>query len=156
MHGIVIKPFVAGQEDSVSQLVKEVYDEFVAPGYTPEGNAFFYAYIEHATMLLRQRITNNILLAYLGKALAGMIEMRDNERVSLLFTRKEFMGQGVARMLLGNAILLCKTRDKSLTTISVHASPYSIPAYQHLGFIATAPLQEDHGILYLPMEMQLQ
>jgi GNAT superfamily N-acetyltransferase len=155
MPGIEIKLFTPGQEQIVSQLIKEVYDEFVAPDYTKEGNIFFYAYINPEAIFSRQCIQNNILLAFMDGILAGMIEMRDHSRVSLLFTRKEFMQKGIAQKLLHEAIHLCLLRNPDLKSISVHASPFSIPIYQKLGFIPISTMQEANGILYMPMEMPL-
>jgi GNAT superfamily N-acetyltransferase len=155
MSAIEIRRFEPGQETIVSQLIKEVFDEFVAPGYTGEGNAFFHAFVEPETIRQRQAIQNSIFLAYLEGNLAGMIEMRDNSTVSLLFTRKEFMGLGIAGNLLKEGIALCRNRNEHLDRIFVHASPYSIPIYQKLGFSTDAVMQEAHGITYLPMEMKI-
>ena len=155
MSSIEIKSFEKGQETSVSRLISEVYDEFVAPGYTAEGNAFFHAFIEPASILKRHERQNNLLLAFNGGILAGMIEMRDNNHVSLLFTRKEFMGKGIARELLREGILVCLSRKASTPKIYVHASPYSIPIYERLGFQASGLLMQNNGITYLPMEMKL-
>jgi GNAT superfamily N-acetyltransferase len=155
MPVIEIKPFYAGQEFIISQLIKEVYDEFVAPDYTTEGNMFFYAFIKPEAMRGRQEKQISILLASVNDALAGMIEMRDNNHVSLLFTRKEFHGQGIARKLFREAVRICQSINPGLDCISVHASLYSIPIYQRLGFTTTSPMQEANGIIYLPMEMRL-
>jgi GNAT superfamily N-acetyltransferase len=155
MTAIEIKPFSPGQEQVVSQLIKEVYDEFVAPDYSEKGNLFFYAFIDPEAIYSRQYIQNTILLAFRDGILAGMIEMRDNSRVSLLFTRKEFMHQGIAHKLLNEAISHCLIHNPNLKIISVHASPYSIPIYQKLGFIPISSMQEANGILYMPMELQL-
>ena len=156
MPVIEIRTFQKGQETLVSQLIREVYDEFVAPGYTPKGNAFFYAYIDPKALLIRYEIQNSTWLSFVDDMLAGMIEIRDNNRVSLLFTRKEFQRIGVARKLLNEAIKRFQISDGTTKTIYVHASPYSIPAYQRLGFTATSSFQETNGITYLPMEINLR
>ncbi|NVO20770.1 MAG: GNAT family N-acetyltransferase [Bacteroidetes bacterium] len=155
MPNIHIRPFISGDENQISKLIHEVFDEFVAPGYSAEGNSFFYDFITPSAIAIRQQEQNNILLAFLAKELAGMIEMRDNNHVSLLFTHKDYMGQGIARELLNDAISICLARNPDVQTISVNASPYSIPIYQRLGFVPIGLLQQNNGITFLPMEMNL-
>jgi len=82
----------------------------------------------------------------------GMIEIRDYNHISLLFVDKEFQGEGIARELFTEALKICKLKDKSIVKIYVHASPFSIPVYQKLGFQKTGDMQEQFGIKYLPME----
>ena len=67
----IFEYFKTGEEFEISDLIKKVYDEFVAPDYTPDGNAFFYAFIKPETIVMRQEIQNNILLAYADDILAG-------------------------------------------------------------------------------------
>jgi predicted GNAT family N-acyltransferase len=153
MSAIEIRQFVPGLEATVYQLIREVFDEFVAPGYSEEGNSFFYAFIEPEAILLRQEKQNSILLAYNETHLAGMIEMRDNNHISLLFTRKEFMGHGIAGRLFNEAISLSLARNSETDRFFVHASPFSVPVYQRLGFKSTSDMQEVHGIKYFPMEL---
>jgi GNAT superfamily N-acetyltransferase len=151
-----ISEYIPGDEVKISQLVKEVYDEFVAPDYNDEGNKFFCDFIEPENFRIRfQEKHNIILLAEYSDQLAGVIEMRDNSYVSLLFVNKTFQGKGIAKALFKEAVCRCVARDHTLKKIFVHASPFSIGIYEKLGFTKTDEMQEENGIKYLPMEIML-
>ncbi len=88
--------------------------------------------------------------------LVGIIEIRDNKFISLLFVDKNYQGIGIARKLINESLKEVIKRDPNSDKIYVHASPYSIPIYKKIGFIATDKMQEENGIKYLPMEMEIK
>lgn len=145
-----------GQEREIYQLIKKVYDEFVAPEYSVSGNQVFYDWIAPEQILQRQTKSKSLWVAKENNKLVGMIEIRDNNRISLLFVDKYYQGRGIAKELFQIALKASLERDSNLKTYSVHASPYSIPIYKKLGFEETDTLQETMGIIYLPMEMNIQ
>lgn len=153
MDNLKIESFQAGQEFGISQFIKKVYDEFVSIDYTEEGNKFFYDWIRPSIISERQKNQNSLLVAYLDSILVGMIEIRDNQNISLLFVDKEFHGRGIAKRLFHKSLDICRERDTNLNKFYVHASPYSIPIYMKLGFKKTDEMQVMFGIKYLPMEM---
>lgn len=151
----VIQPYQAGDETDVYRLIRRVYDEFVAPDYSGEGNRFFYDWIDPVGIAERQRNNRSILIARQGSELAGMIEIRDNNTISLLFVDKGFQRKGIARRLFRQALSLCRQKDPQLATFYVHASPYSVPVYRRLGFVETGGMLEENGIKYYPMKLSL-
>jgi GNAT superfamily N-acetyltransferase len=156
MQNLKIIPFKEGQEIAVNTLIRNVYNEFVAPDYTAEGNRFFYDWIEPAKIKERQTNGRTMLLAMVGTTLAGIIEIRDNNHISLLFTSKAYQGRGIARTLLHEAMKACLQNNPDLTAFYVHASPFSVPIYRKLGFVETNIMQENNGIRYIPMEMRVK
>lgn len=148
---ISIEKYRLGIEVELSILIKKVYDEFVAPDYSDEGNTFFYDFIQPKNILERQKRYPAILVAKYNSKIVGMIELRDNSYISLLFVEKEFQGQGIARSLYREALHVLIPLDLRPTQFYVHASPYSIPMYRKLGFCETDSMKEEHGIKYLPM-----
>jgi GNAT superfamily N-acetyltransferase len=155
MVTIQIKEYQDGQENMIHQLIKKVYDEFVSIDYSNEGNRFFYDWIDPLKIAERQHKQNTIMLAWEDLNLVGMIEIRDNNWISLLFVDKEYHGQGIAKKLFQEALKRSIRENLKLEIFNVHASPYSIPAYQKLGFIETGVMQENNGIKYLPMEIRI-
>jgi predicted GNAT family N-acyltransferase len=156
MDTIKIEKYQKGQDTEISQLIKRVYDEFVSFDYTIEGNQFFYDWIQPDKIAKRQIENRNILIATSGRKIIGVIEIRENNRISLLFVDKEYQGQGVAKRLFDESLKEIIQRDPNLDKFYVHASPYSIPIYKKMGFIETDNMKEKNGIKYLPMEMTIK
>jgi len=155
MNKIKITKYKNGQEVAINRLIKKVYDEFVAIDYTDEGNSFFYDWIEPSKIAERQHNQRTILLAMVGSMIIGIIEIRDNNRISLLFVDKEFQGNGIAKKLFRESLKACIQKDPNLDKFYVYASPFSIPIYKKLGFCETDIMQEKFGMKYLPMEMTI-
>lgn len=153
MDQITIVSYQPGHEKDIHKLIKKVYDEFVSMDYSEAGNRFFYDWIEPSKIAERQKNQRNILVAVADAAIIGMIEIRDNKYISLLFVDKTYHGKGIAKKLFQEALKNCLQKDPGLEKFYVHASPFSIPVYEKLGFVGTDIMQEENGIRYLPMEM---
>jgi GNAT superfamily N-acetyltransferase len=146
--------FQPGQEREIYDLIKRVYDEFVAPDYTNEGNQFFYDFIRPEMML--ERYSNKIDTIFTAKTnsqIIGVITLRNPDHISLLFVDKEFHGMGIARKLF-NSVEEILIKD-NVREITVHASPYSLKIYERLGFEAESGMQEVNGIKYIPMKKKV-
>ena len=155
MNTIKIEPFQKGQEFEIHQLIKKVYDEFVAIDYSDEGNQFFYDWIQPNRIAERQKKQNNLMVAFIDNRIVGMIEIRENKNISLLFVDKKYQGFGIAKKLFQESLKTCIQRDPNIDMFYVHASPFSIPIYKKLGFVEAGTMQEEQGIKYLPMEMEI-
>jgi GNAT superfamily N-acetyltransferase len=156
MNAFRIESYQSGQEIMIHQLIKKVYDEFVSIDYSDEGNRFFYEWIKPSKIAERQCNEINLWVAFIDSKLVGMIEIRDNKFISLLFVDKEYQGQGIAKKLFDKSLKEIIRRDPKLDKFYVHASPYSIPIYKKMGFIEMDNMQEENGIKYLPMEMTIK
>jgi len=155
MKNLRIEPYSPVQEFAIHALIRKVYDEYVAPDYPDNGNRFFYDWIAPENIAARQRERINLWTACTGQELAGMIEIRGNTYISLLFVAKEYHGRGIATRLFQTALPEMLRRDPHLEKVLVHASPYSIPVYRKMGFVAAGVMQTENGISYLPMEYQV-
>lgn len=156
MNTIRIEKYQQGQEERISQLIQKVYNEYVSIDYCEEGNKFFYDWIQPTKIAERQTKQINIWVACKDSDIVGMIEIRDNKFISLLFVDKEYQGQGIAKRLFNESLKEIIQRDTKLDKFHVHASPYSVPIYKKLGFIETNKILEENGIKYLPMEMTIK
>lgn len=156
MDIIKINRYKNGHEISIHQLIKKVYDEFVSTDYSDEGNKFFYEWIQASKIAERQKNQMNLFSAIVNSKIVGVIEIRDNKFISLLFVDKNYQGRGIAKKLFNKALKEMIKRNSDLDKIFVHASPFSIPIYKKLGFIETDNLIEENGIKYMPMEMTIK
>lgn len=156
MESIKIEKYQEGQETEIYQLIKRVYDEFVSPDYPNEGNQFFYDWIQPGRIAERQAEGRNMLIATSSAGIIGVIEIRGNNTISLLFVDKEYQGRGIAKKLFQKSLENAIQNDSALDKFYVHASPYSIPIYKKLGFNEAGSLQEENGIKYMPMERRVK
>ena len=143
----LLKP---GEEDDVCELIAEVFNEFVAPGYTEEGVLRFYLYANPKTLEERQGHNYFCMIAESGNCIIGMIEIRNCNHISLLFVRER--GKGVARDLFKHALEMCLEYEPGIVELTVHSSPYAVSIYERLGFIATDEERAENGIVYVPMK----
>ena len=155
MDKIEISQYESGQEFMISELIKRVYDEFVSIDYADEGNHFFYDWIDPIKIAERQKVQPTIFIASIASKIVGMIEIRDNNRISLLFVDKAYQGKGIAKKLFQKSLENCIKTIGSIDKFYVHASPFSIPIYERLGFVKTDIMQVKFGIKFLPMEMTI-
>ena len=87
--------------------------------------------------------------------LVGVISTKGLHHISLLFVKKEYQRKGIAKKLFQAVVQDCSS-NHDITKITVHASPYSVEAYRHLGFRQAAQEQVVDGLRITSMEYLLQ
>jgi GNAT superfamily N-acetyltransferase len=147
----VYRPIQAGEEDAVHALIARVFGAFVGAAYSEEGRREFLNYIQPGALLLRTGKRHLSFVALNRGELAGVIEIRDYQHVSLLFVEARFQRRGIARGLLRYALQQCTRARPDLQQISVNSSPNAAETYEHLGFRRIGVMQVRHGIKYMPM-----
>ncbi len=133
-------------------LVWDVFKEFVAPDYSEEGTATFKEFIEYPSII--QKLDSGemkIWGSFNNHKLSGVIAALRTNHICLLFIRKEYQRQGIARGLFNKVIDACRL-NKNINSIAVNSSPYAVEAYRHLGFTNTNTEQTLKGISFTPME----
>ena len=125
------------------ELSREVFRDFEAPDYTPQGAETFYASISDADYLARLRIYG----AFEGGALLGILAVRGGgAHIALFFVRGEYHRRGIGRQLF-----LSACRDNPSGQMTVNSTPWAVEVYRHLGFCETAAEQTTNGVRYTPM-----
>lgn len=155
MTGYPIRKITSGEVDEALALALEVFMEFEAPDYGPEGvDTFRRDIIENEEFIAqcKQGICP-IYAAFDGDRIIGIMGMRANKtHIMLVFTKREYHHQGVATALfafLKNDILKDNPDQKEIT---LNSSPYGKGFYLHLGFVPLSEEREDNGIRYTPMK----
>ena len=144
-----------GEENLVYEYVKRVFDEFVAPDYSEEGNNHFYDFIKPESIVERVNNGNIIFTAKDGKRMRGMIELKNYNHICLLFVDRRYHGLGIARDLFNKIVAIVK-ENTHVKLIDVHSSPFAVPVYERLGFKVTSEMQEMDGIKFVTMEYEIQ
>lgn len=122
-------------------LVFEVFDDFVAPDFTAEGAAAFRAYVAHEGAAL------SLIGAFVGGEMVGILATDAAMcQVVLFFVRAKAQRHGI-----GRALWQWLLAHSAAAEIRVHASPFAVPVYERLGFVATGPEQEADGMRFTPM-----
>ena len=144
-----------GQEIRVCDLIIRVFEEWVAPDFSPNGVQEFLKYVQPDALRERSQANHFALVAAMGDAIVGVIEIRNHEHVSLFFVDQEHMGEGIGRELWRRALDICRRENPDVREISVNSSPYAVPIYEKLGFRQTEPERVVDGILFIPMAIEL-
>lgn len=152
---VEIQPSFTAESTLTARFIKKVYDTAIAPTYSEEGNTEFYKYINAEALEKRLGDDHWMLKAVEGDTLLGIIEIRKNEHLSMLFVDTIHQKQGIGRQLLAEAITKMRELNPEQKTISVHATPNALAAYQKLGFHAVSEEQNIHGIKFVSMEKPL-
>lgn len=153
---LVFRPMNPGEESRVMNLVLRVFTEFVAPQFSPQGIAEFEKFVRSDAMAERARAGNPILLAASRQSIHGVIEMRENSHIALLFVEKSLQRKGIARELVHRGIEICRKRNPEILRITVNSSPNACEAYQKMGFRRMGDESVQNGIRYIPMELLLE
>lgn len=148
-----IRKIKKGEEKLICRLVLEVFDEFIAPDYCVEGIKEFRQYVNPE--LINQRLKINCLMyvAEIENDIAGVLELRDYNHISLLFVKKQYHNQGVAKALINKAVSICKKNNGE--KLEVNSSPFAVNIYKCLGFAATDWEKTVNGIRFTAMEKKV-
>jgi GNAT superfamily N-acetyltransferase len=136
----------------VSQLITDVFNEFEAPEYPPEGIKEFMGYIAEDRMRERLQSSNYFgLVAHADGEIVGVTEVRDWCHISLLFVAPQYHREGIGKALFQRSLEICRQSAMNLTKVTVNSSPYAVPIYEKLGFVRTDEEQLVNGIRFVPM-----
>ena len=134
------------------ELIWSVFDEFEGPDYSMEGVEEFRKSVNCETitdMVARSEL--RLWGCNVNGQLAGVIATRGINHVSLLFVRKDYHRQGIARKLFDRVVTECREQG-GVHRITVNSSPYAVEAYHRLGFVDTDAEKIINGIRFTPME----
>lgn len=155
MERIVIRKVSSNEVDSAMALALEVFMQFEAPDYPPEGVETFKKdiaenpeYLENA----RQGICP-IYGAFDGDRIVALMGMRSNKtHINLVFTKREYHRRGIARAIFSCLLNDVLSENPTLEALTLNSSPYGLPFYLKIGFIPLTGEQEINGIRFTPMK----
>jgi GNAT superfamily N-acetyltransferase len=148
LSSIIYRQIHPSEAAIVSSLAREVFDQFVAPGYQTEGIAEFHRYASAEALSQRQKAGHITLVAEHSGDLVGMLHLREPRHVAMLFVQSSRQRGGIARGLLAAVGALAGDTDCEFT---VNSSPNAVSAYERLGFRVTGSEQCFRGIRFVPM-----
>jgi GNAT superfamily N-acetyltransferase len=150
-----IREIHSGEEEEACRLIRKSFDEFIAPGYSNEGVNEFLKYVNPDSMRERLADDSFALVAVADDVITGIIEVRSNNHIALLYVKKEYHRSGTAKKLLESAIEKCRQFDSTVDEIEVNSSPYAVRIYEKLGFTGVDSEKTVNGIRFTPMKLKL-
>ena len=139
--------------NSVLELIRKEFKEFVGIDYNEEGNKTFLNHLNYKNILNRyNEDRSQFYVLKINKEIAGMLETKKNEHISLFFIKKEYHGKGFGKKLFEYFLKALKQRSIEKEKITVNSSIFAEKFYEKIGFIKTNELQEKNGIKFIPME----
>ncbi|MCX6653928.1 MAG: GNAT family N-acetyltransferase [Candidatus Bathyarchaeota archaeon] len=152
---IIFREIHQGEEAKVYRMIVDCFNEFIAPEYSDDGVTEFEKYVEPNRIQKRLTECNFIIVALKHERIIGVIEVRSNNHIALLFVKKEHQHRGIAKKLLELAVSKCKQRKSDVSVIEVNSSPFAVPFYEKLGFMKVKSEQLVNGIRFTPMTLKL-
>lgn len=149
-EGIIISGATPEEWEPAMELAWKTFLKFEALEYGEEGTAHFLDFISDEK-LFKMFMAGEYKLAVAkenGK-IVGLVSLRSQNHISLLFVDEAFHKRGIGKKLLAYA------QDEFLFPsdfrLSVNAAPYAIDFYKKVGFMESSELQKADGITFLPM-----
>lgn len=157
MQEIKIDRLKEEEVEELSQVILEVFNEFMPGDFLEEGITLFKEFISPKSLKQRQlKGTAFTLVAKDGEKIIGTISLKDRDHIALFFVDKNYHGQGIGRSLFKEALdNIIKSDTRKIKKITVHAWPNSVDVYSSLGFksVGEEHFEQDNGMVYLPMEL---
>ena len=155
MENILIRKITADEVQPAMALALEVFLQFEAPDYAPQGTEAFKRDITNNESYL-EKVRSGICPIYAAfdkEKMVGLMGMRASKtHINLAFTKASHHRQGIATAIFYRLLEDVLSENPSLKAITLNSSPYGLPFYRHIGF---APLTEEQiidGIRFTPMQ----
>ena len=147
----LIRPLYKSEWEEAMQLAWDTFLIFEAPEYSKEGIKSFKNFIRDPilkTLFIEGKYET--MAAFCNGLMVGILGVRNETHISLLFVDREYHRQGIASRLLDKMFTYVdKTYGKR--SMTVNAAPYAVGFYHKLGFVDTDTEQQMDGIKYTPM-----
>ena len=143
--------------DAALDLAMETYLEFEAPDYGPEGVTTFRRdiYDNEAFRAACVDGTNRMWGALDGDRIVGLIAMRGESHIVLVFTHRDYHRRGIASAILRALLNDVRRENPDLRRLTLNSSPYGLPFYLHAGFQPADVEKTINGIRFTAMTYDL-
>lgn len=141
-------------EDAM-ELAWRTFLVFEGNDYPPEGIRSFEDFITDSRLKKMFVMgTYQMMVAFHDMKMVGLISLRNETHISLLFVDRNYHKRGIGRALIAALANYVKSeigQDK----LTVNASPYGVGFYHRLGFRDIGPEKQQDGIIFTPMVLDI-
>lgn len=149
---ILIRTINENEWQEAMNLAWDTFILYEAPEYSKEGITSFRNFVRDP--ILKNLFIEgkyNVLAAFNNNIIVGIIGVRNETHISLLFVDSEYHKKGIARRLVEKTFE--RTYEKyGKREMTVNSSPYAVGFYHKMGFVDTDIEQTTDGIRYTPMK----
>ena len=145
MDTIIYRPAEVGDESQISGCMWASGNLWELTDGTPESVAEWIQLCDSNELKNRISSRERTLVATWNGLVVGFIAFKRSNHLSLLFVRREFSRQGIARQLFTRS-------TKNLGEITVNAAETVIDFYKKIGFIQNGDRFLMYGIWAIPMK----
>lgn len=148
--------FASGEQwEEAMGLAWKTFLEFEAEDYSLEGIRSFEDFITDTNLKrMFDAGAYQMMTVSRNNRMIGMITLRNEMHISLLFVDKNYHRRGIGRALI-KCMAAYVRNELGKNRLTVNASPYGVPFYHRIGFRDLGPERCQDGILYTPMEYLL-
>ncbi|MDO4509272.1 MAG: GNAT family N-acetyltransferase [Lachnospiraceae bacterium] len=148
---ILIRSIKENEWEEAMNLAWDTFILYEAPEYSKEGITSFKNFVRDPilkTLFIEGKY--NVLAAINNNIIVGVIGVRNETHISLLFVDSEYHRKGIARRLVKEMFerTYVKYGKREMT---VNSSPYAVGFYHKMGFVDTDVELTTDGIRYTPM-----
>lgn len=140
-----------GEEIEVCNLVAKSFNEFIAPDFSEQGIEEFFLYSNPLSLKKRLEKDYFAIVAECDGRILGMIEIKGDNHISMLYVDKDFHHKGIASNLVKKALEEISENSRVSNDISVNSSRYAVQFYESLGFIQYEDEKSVYGVIHTPM-----
>jgi GNAT superfamily N-acetyltransferase len=139
IQGLEFRTMRPGQGEEVCRFVSEVLDGDKKSALTPDERErerkIFDRYVTPEALESRISMGYRHELVYVSGVLAGMIETKGSEQVSMLYIHPACAGKGLGSRLIARAASRCSAGSPKAKALFVYATDDAIPFYERVGFV---------------------
>ncbi|MBO4267348.1 MAG: GNAT family N-acetyltransferase [Lachnospiraceae bacterium] len=150
-----VKPLKRKDWDLAMQLAWDTFLVYEAPEYEPEGVKNFHEFVKGDE--LRRMFAVGAYRAWgafdKNDVIVGVLGVRNNWHISLLFVEPTLHHQGIATSLLKNVFF--EAAADGAKEMTVFSSPFAVEFYHKMGFTDTDHEKTADGIRFTPMKIEL-
>ena len=126
--------------NGVSQLGQIALERYISPEAVEQRSQMGYIYE----------------LAYVSGMLAGVIETRGADRISMLYIHHDYVNKGLGARLIARAASRCSQIAPDIKQLTVYATDDTVDFYERVGFVRNGARKEIGGIFSTPYKLPLK
>jgi len=124
-------------------------------GISPQGQIALERYISPEAVEQRGQMGYTHELAYVSGMLAGVIETRGADRISMLYIHPEYANKGLGSRMIARAASRCSKIAPDIKQLTAYATDDTVDFYERVGFVRSGARKESGGIFSTPYKLPL-